>query len=191
MSPIELLINEHRYIVLVLDCLSKMVEESLTRKKLNFLRAEEVVDFFRNFADKWHHKKEEDILFKIMIERGLTGDSDYVADLTGEHEKGRSHVKGMDDAFREAAHGDMKEVMNFGRHAREYIDLLKGHILKEDRIVFPYVEEFFTDDDMHLLTDKFIKAGKEDDDKDTETKYINIANSLALVYNIKTFDEDF
>lgn len=186
MSPLDLLVHEHRYIEIVLDCLSRMVEESLTRKKLNFLRAEETVDFFRNYADRWHHKKEEDILFKLMVEKDKIGETDYVSDLTSEHEKGRSHVRGMNDAFREAAHGDMEDVMNFGRHAREYIDLLRGHILKEDRIVFPFVEKAFGADDLSSLEEMFRKAESKGQESGSQEKFSDTAIRLAQVYNIET-----
>ncbi len=186
MTMVEILINEHRVIERVIDCLAKIVDEGMMHGKINFLRAEEAIDFFRNFADEWHHKKEEDHLFPIMTERNIKGEDnfDHVADLMSEHEKGRSHVRGMDGSFREAAHGSMDEVMTFARHAREYIDLLRGHILKEDRVVFPLAEKEMTEEDRSRLQQALDKIISEDKGTDTEKKYIDIAESLAMIYNV-------
>lgn len=186
MSPVEILVNEHKIIVVGLDCLVKMVEEGIMMKKLRYLQAEELVNLFRNYADRWHHAKEETFLFEAMKAKKLKELDGHVNDLSGEHTKGRSFVKGMFDSFREAAHGDMAEVMNFAKHARNYLDLLRGHILKEDKVIFPVFDKHLTDDDNKKLLELFATVRLEGHNimADIDSQYRESARSLAFVFNI-------
>ena len=184
MKPIELLMEEHRVIERALECLGRMVEEAIAARKLKFIPAENIVDFFSGYADRWHHAKEEDLMFPLAASRGIAWDFDHIADLKQEHVKGRGHVRGMADSFREAAHGSMEEVMNFARHAREYIDLLKGHILKEDRVVFPLIDRALGAEGHRALEASFQKVLEEDRGKNTDRRYRDIVAELALIYNV-------
>ena len=71
MKPTQILENEHRVIEQVLDCLDKIADRCETDGRLDAESAREAVDFFRNFADRCHHGKEEAELFPLMHARGF------------------------------------------------------------------------------------------------------------------------
>ena len=73
MKPTDLLSNEHRVIEQVLDCLEKMVARSAEHQQLEEEPARQAVDFFRNFADRCHHGKEEAHLFPAWKQRDTRG----------------------------------------------------------------------------------------------------------------------
>ena len=66
MKATDILYEEHRIIMKVLECLQKIVAEAEENNKLNAGSASQAIDFFRNFADGCHHAKEEDRLFIVM-----------------------------------------------------------------------------------------------------------------------------
>ncbi len=70
MTPTEILSGEHRVIEQVLDCLEKMIQQSVGDGRLNGHAARQAVDFFRGFADRCHHGKEETHLFPAMESKG-------------------------------------------------------------------------------------------------------------------------
>ena len=185
MTPFEIMIQEHRIIEIVLDCLSEMIQDVMTQRKLKFFDAENAINFFKNYADKFHHCKEEDQLFKIVEEKNIPEELEYIRDLLSDHEKGRTYVKGMADSFREAAHGNSDMLMEFAKNGRDYIDILRAHILKEDRMFFPLVEKSFSDDEKKKLTRSFGEVKTSDIDSLTGKKYTDIAMDLALIYNVK------
>ena len=53
MKPTNILVNEHRIIEQVLNCLERMTEQCASEGKLEEAPAREAIDFFRAFAD-WH-----------------------------------------------------------------------------------------------------------------------------------------
>ncbi|MFC1669454.1 hemerythrin domain-containing protein [Spirochaetota bacterium] len=188
MSPFEIMMQEHRIIEIVLNCLSEMISDVMTQRKLKFFHAENSINFFRYYADRFHHCKEEDRLFNIVTERGIPEELEFVKDLKEEHERGRGFVKGMDKAFRDAAHGSSDMLMKFAQSGRDYIDLLRGHILKEDRVFFPMLIKSFSADDMKRLVDSFENLDIDDVDQLTGKRYPHIANELALIYNVNIDD---
>ena len=64
MKPTKILSEEHKNIIKIIEALNKECDSLESGKPLDkefFIKA---VDFIKNYADKFHHAKEEDILFK-------------------------------------------------------------------------------------------------------------------------------
>ena len=98
------------------------------------------VDFIRNFADRFHHAKEEDILFEALIENGMPRANSPVAAMLMEHDLGRAFVRGMEEAATRARNGDAGQTDAIVSNARGYLELLREHISKEDEILYPLAE---------------------------------------------------
>ena len=54
------------------------------------------VDFIRNYADRFHHAKEEDVLFEALVDNGMPQENSPVAAMLMEHDQGRSFVRAME-----------------------------------------------------------------------------------------------
>jgi hemerythrin-like domain-containing protein len=59
--------NDHVYILKLCDIMEKITHEE--RPDISHL--EDIVDLIRSFADGLHHRKEEDLLFPKMSEKGF------------------------------------------------------------------------------------------------------------------------
>jgi hemerythrin-like domain-containing protein len=141
-QAIELLMNEHRLIEQVLGSLETLVVEVEGGLNLERPVLADYGVFFREFADALHHGKEEDVLFARMAERGFSRESGPLAVMLHEHGAGRAHVA----VLREAGQGDGAlsgvEVQLVVEHASAFVPLLRAHILKEDRILYPMAVRF-------------------------------------------------
>jgi hemerythrin-like domain-containing protein len=98
------------------------------------------VDFIRNYADRFHHAKEEDILFEALIANGMPRANSPVAAMLMEHDLGRAFVKGMEEAATRALSGEADQGAAIVSNARGYLELLREHISKEDEILYPLAE---------------------------------------------------
>lgn len=184
MKPTTVLSNEHRVIEVMLNCLEKMANEAVEKGKLEREPAEQAVDFIRNFADKCHHGKEEDHLFTTLERKGMPADGGPVGVMLNEHEQGRALVKAMADNIPAASEGDTQALGTFTSAAREYILLLRNHIQKEDKILFPMADRFLSDDDQTKLEETFKRVESEHMGVGTHERYIDIAKSLAKRYSV-------
>ena len=113
----------------------------------------EAVDFLKNFADKCHHGKEEQLLFKKMMERGVSGEVGPIAVMMREHQDGRAHVQNIDKLSK----GKMSKATKDGliKSSRAYVDLLSKHIQKEDNILYPLANQVLDGEDQKELEKGF------------------------------------
>ena len=179
MKPTDILSDEHRVIEQVLNCLEKMVQRCGQEGRLEKQPAKDAVAFFRNFADRCHHAKEETHLFPAMEAKGYPREGGPTGVMMHEHELARAHVRAMDQAIEAASAGNALALEQFGRHARDYIGLLREHIEKEDHCLYTMANQAFTEEDQQELLATFAKVETEELGTGTHEKYLQLANDLA------------
>ncbi len=128
--------DEHVLILQVAGVLDDIMSSAAVPAELDFDAIEECVAFFRLFADACHHGKEEDLLFPELEAQGLPRDDGPIAVMLYEHQVGRAFVRGMAEAVDGARAGDEAAVASLLENGRGYVDLIRGHIDKEDNVLF-------------------------------------------------------
>jgi len=88
-----------------------------------------------------HFTIEEDALFPLL-ERSLGLQQGPLAVMLAEHEEFRALVQALRDAVQAANH-EAQRV-----HARAVIELLRGHIAKEDHVLFPMALRILNADEL-------------------------------------------
>jgi hemerythrin-like domain-containing protein len=124
--------NEHEAILTALGILERMIGGETGERPLDPGDAGRMVDFLKTFADTCHHGKEEGFLFPEYERRGVPRERGPIGAMLAEHEKGRAFIRAMSGAL--AGSPDAKA---FAAAARDYIDLLRGHIARENEVLFP------------------------------------------------------
>ena len=171
-KSINMLVKEHEKILLVVDALEKkcgFLESGENVDKDFFTK---VIDFIRNYADRFHHAKEEDILFREFNKCAEEGcvHCNPVEQMLHEHDLGRDFVKGLEKGLNE---NNKKKILE---NARGYIQLIREHIFKEDNILYPMADESLSKEVQEDMLKKF-KNIENQRIKDIE-KYLNFAGSL-------------
>lgn len=153
MTATENLENDHVHILRLCDVMMKMTE-----KETDTTDIETVVSLIRNFADGLHHKKEEDLLFPKMAEKGFSPVQGPVAVMLMEHETGRKFVRGIADNIALLKSGDSAALANIRSNMTGYADLLRNHIAKENNILFRMADNALTEGEQQNLVDQFSLA---------------------------------
>jgi hemerythrin-like domain-containing protein len=188
MKATEILSEEHRIILKVLDCLHKISDEAGSDEKLDAQSANMALEFFRGFADGCHHAKEEDRLFIVMEEQGIPRDGGPIGVMLTEHDHGRSCVRGMAEALEDAAAGNQQAIQKFRDHAQDFIILLRDHIAKEDQVLFPMADNVLGNQGGEALLADFQKIESDAGGK-RHADYIEMARSLCNRYGVTFVDE--
>jgi hemerythrin-like domain-containing protein len=136
------MVEEHRLILRMIALVehnARLVEEGRFEDWDFFLDA---VDFIRNYADRFHHAKEEDVLFKELVKNGMPADNSPVAAMLMAHDEGRAFVKEMEAATLEIKSGNdlAGNAAKIVKNGAGYTALLTDHIDKEDNILYPLAE---------------------------------------------------
>ena len=178
MQPTEILIEEHRIIekmLMIVDTLCDRLEKGENVESEHFRKA---VDFIKNFADKCHHRKEEDVLFTMLVEKGMRKDAGPIGVMLNEHKTGRNFVKNLVEALDKYEKGDKSAKDQVIENARGYTQLLKQHILKEDRILYPMGDRILTSHDQRELLEDFERVEKEEMGEGVHQKYHKLVEIL-------------
>lgn len=135
----KVLSDEHQNILKVIDVVLNECDELEKGKDLKNDFFNVVLNFIKKYADGFHHIKEEDILFKAMLQNQSGMHCNPIPVMLMEHDEGRNYVKGMEIALRD---GNKHELLE---NARGYCYLLQEHIYKEDNILYPMAETALND----------------------------------------------
>jgi hemerythrin-like domain-containing protein len=160
MNPMEQLRAEHEGILTMLKILEKISEQMASGKKANLDHLEKIMEFLSVFADKCHHGKEEDILFPALEKAGIPREDGPIGVMLHDHEQGRADIRVMRQALE-----DMRDGRDGGKDfieaARDYIDLLRSHILKENDVLFMIAERSLSGEQQKAVFDAFETLERE------------------------------
>ena len=158
MRTIEILVEEHELILEALDYLAAARDGLEKRRRPPKEFFEKAVKFAREFADRYHHFKEEYLLFGLLAQK-KEGDFDAeIGALRYGHERGRKCINAMDESIDGYDDDDEIATTRLLENLAAYISTLKRHIFSEDRVFFDLVEQELSDNDDELLLVQFQKG---------------------------------
>ncbi len=143
----------------------------------------EVVDFFRAFADKAHHAKEEDVLFPTLERNGVRSQGCPIGTLTSEHKQGRALMTALNDAIEKYASGDSAAKATISATIQGATDLYTDHIWREDYLLFPMTEKVLPKLEQEGVTRNFNEVETRFG-SDFHNKYKQIVEKLEISFNI-------
>ena len=160
-APTQVLKDEHALILEALDAMERKIailEAGAAPDRAYF---EKAVEFLRTFADRCHHGKEENLLFKSMVDRGFPRQGGPIAVMLMEHDSGRSLIRGIAEGTGALGTdpGAAKKIIENGRG---YIGLLRAHIDKENNILFPMADNVLSPEDQERLGKEFERFEAEE-----------------------------
>ena len=154
-TPTQILMAEHELILQALEALGKrldrMGDDPTPADRVYF---EKAVEFLRGFADKCHHGKEEDLLFKRLGERGFPTQGGPIAVMLSEHQAGRAFIRGIAEGAAKIG-SDPRAAETIRHNGWGYIELLRNHIAKENEVLFPMADRALSAEDQHDLAHAF------------------------------------
>jgi hemerythrin-like domain-containing protein len=147
---------EHRLIERMLVHIRKAVSAIKATKAVDPIFVDTAVDFIRTYADRTHHGKEEDILFRDLERRNLSdADRRLMNELVEEHLFGRKITKELVEANTRYRNGDASALAVIADKLETLADFYPGHIDKEDKVFFPAARTYFTDEEDQAMLGEF------------------------------------
>ena len=179
MECIEILKREHQMVRLVIAAARRDLERAAEAHAVEPAEAEQLLDFFRYFANSCHDPKEEDLLFAMLHHRGMAWDGYPLRDLVREHAEMRVVLASASDWLKPAESGDPEAVEALLHDLGVYLDLVDAHIDKEEAEVFPLAMQWLTTGDLEVLSDAFTAIACEELDEGVHAYYSDLAHHLA------------
>ncbi|MDY6973108.1 MAG: hemerythrin domain-containing protein [Thermodesulfobacteriota bacterium] len=171
------LMIEHRLIERMLLIVKGVLAEIESRHKVDPVFVDIAVDFIRVYADRTHHGKEEDILFRELENKPLNAeDRQIMKELIEEHVFGRKTTKALVEANTRYRNGDDIALSEIGTKLRTLTEFYPKHIEKEDKLFFPSSRNYFTDEEDQAMLEEFW----EFDRKMIHEKYKSVVEGLEM-----------
>jgi hemerythrin-like domain-containing protein len=150
------LMIEHRLIERMITIINDATLQIESTHKVDSVFVDTAVDFIRMYADRTHHGKEEDILFRDLRKRSLSAeDLRVMEELVEEHIFGRQTTKALVEANTRYRNGDESALADIVSKLRTLVDFYPKHIEKEDKVFFPASRAYFTNEEDQAMLSEF------------------------------------
>lgn len=159
-KSIHTLTSEHRLILEQLDNLSlarQRLEEGLWPPGAFF---EGAVVFAREFADRFHHFKEEFLMFGLLAQKQEGRLDADIGALRYQHERCRQAMMEIERALPGYGSRDEIAATALAMGLSAYVTLLRRHIYLEDRVFFPLAAKALSEEDDQSLVMHFAEEEK-------------------------------
>jgi hemerythrin-like domain-containing protein len=178
MKPIGPLMIEHRLIERMILIVKEEIDEMKEGKKADPVFIDTYVDFARTYADRCHHGKEEDILFRDLAKKKLSPEHKKTMDeLVQEHIYARKTVGELVAAKDLYVQGNKDALKDILAKLKALAEFYPKHIEKEDKRFFFPILDYFTKKEQ----DDMLKEFWEFDRKLIHEKYQKVVEKFEAV----------
>lgn len=169
------LMIEHRLIERMISVIKDALLQIEVTHRTDPVFIDIAVDFIRIYADRTHHGKEEDILFRELSKRSVSAeDKNVMEELIEEHIFGRQTTKALIEANTRYRNKDESALADISSKLQTLVEFYPKHIEKEDKIFFPASRVYFTDHEDQAMLAEFW----EFDRKMIHEKYKSVVEGL-------------
>jgi len=158
MKPIGPLMIEHRLIERMVALLGGVLETMKKKMEVNTDLINAGVDFFRTYADRTHHGKEEEIFFRDLSMKELSAEARKMMErLIQEHIWARQAVMKLAAANTRYVRGDRDALKDATYELEKLVKFYPMHIEKEDKEFFLPVMKYFSVQEQNAMLEEFWK----------------------------------
>jgi len=146
---------EHRLIERVIGILRTEAQRLREGSAANPGLLDSAVDFIRTYADRTHHGKEEDILFRDLAAKKMSPeDRKVMQELVNEHAYAREMMRRLVEAKERYLTGDRSATEVIVEQMEALVRLYPAHIAKEDKVFFPAAMKYLTRAEQDAMIDE-------------------------------------
>ncbi|MCB0482198.1 MAG: hemerythrin domain-containing protein [Flavobacteriales bacterium] len=170
-NPIQTMLHEHDVITSTEHIIKSLDGHWNTDADKYKSTVEALVHFFREYADGYHHRKEEEILFPAINNHPDFVLQEIVEEFETHHEDFREYATEILDALSSDEFGKAYKVLT------TYLNDLLDHIGAENDELFVLAETLMDEGDLETIYFKF----KDIDMELGEERKVELENSLTQI----------
>jgi hemerythrin-like domain-containing protein len=141
MKSTNLLADDHRQILRVLNVLEEMAARVQRGEEPVETDVKRVVEFLEGFGDSHHQGREESVLFPALLrDRGQKNHRE-LSHMIFEHNRQRSLIGGIADSML------TRKRKDFVYYASHLVKILRTHLREEEDLLFPLIQATLSPND--------------------------------------------
>lgn len=157
MLPIGPLMIEHRLMERMVALLKKEGDWMEQEKNIHGEFLDTAIDFFKSYADRCHHGKEEGILLRGLAGKKISGEHKrLMEEILEEHRQSRTVLEELENAKARYLKGEREALSEIAGNIRILTGLYPCHMDKEDhRFFLPSMEYFSPEEKDAMLQQEY------------------------------------
>lgn len=180
--PTHLLRHEHRVIEQALRALDGMCLRLKAGDKSPAASLSQALEFIRNYADRYHHFREEEYLFPALKQCGLE-EGGALAFLRAEHIRERELLAELENALQIYRSDQAVGIEPFLEIVDRFRQHLTRHMQQEDSLLFRLAEDMLDEETKRELM-QHLAPGNDEALENARRKYEQMAAELENTWMI-------
>jgi hemerythrin-like domain-containing protein len=161
MTALDKLKDDHKLIRRYLDNMLLAHDFLVERQDVPASIFEKVLDFSKEFMNKFHHYREEYVLFLKLAEKKGGSIDPQIVSLRDQHERSRELVSQIKEALKGYKKGDEIMTNRLAENVGYYVSLERQHVSRENHVFYPMAAEAFSAEDMAEFDREFDKIDEK------------------------------
>ncbi|MBW6481490.1 MAG: hemerythrin domain-containing protein [Vicingaceae bacterium] len=154
-NPLKVMYNEHDVIVKAEKIIEKLENTWEQNPEQYAEKVKKLVEFFREYADGYHHRKEEDVLFPAIKDHPDFVLQEIIEEFETHHEDFREYAAEIVESVEECDYARSYKVL------KQYIGDLLDHIAAENDELFVLAESLMDEQQLETIYFKFMDVDME------------------------------
>ena len=148
-KAVQVLFSEHETIINAIAVMNE-AESHIQEDTLRYeMLIKTMLLFFRNYADKYHHSKEEEVLFPEMIKKNELLSEGVIKEMLENHDDFRVMLKDAEKMLEMGAYEATGQMLHV------YTEALLDHIAVENEEVFQMLDSIFDEKELDKIYFRF------------------------------------
>lgn len=157
----DYLIAEHELIERSMAALRNCLEQIELDETIDMVKLGRSIDFLLQFGGKIHNKKEEELLFPLMGQKGIPVEGGPLGVMLMEHDAERKLLGKMSSVLPNFDELSFEERIGFKEEGLEYLKVRAEHIWKENDVLYPMGRKVISAEENLGLLASFEKINRE------------------------------
>ncbi len=175
-NPIQILHEEHLVLLEAVET-TKQVQKIQDNKQYRWL-IHDLILFFRNFTEIFHHSKEEQILYPVIKNRAEKMSDRFLYEICDNHEDFKAMIAEIENHFENRDYRMLRKTMD------TYLKELVEHIEKEEGEILQISAKLLLKNEIEKINEEFKMLDEKlgDDEKNKLTRIIlNVNSQLSKI----------
>ncbi len=141
MDPRDMLREEHGATMKMLAALQRFIAKLVDLKEGETKDLKALIEFFEIYVDRYHHGKEEQVLFPTLYRTRTARIDSLINSLMEDHREARTSMEQIKSNVVSLHSCSEADLYEFRERADRYVDLVRKHVRKENSELLPLIEE--------------------------------------------------
>ena len=177
--------TDHYHMQQLLDCFNHEIDcygfDSKRSADLDIIL--NTLDYIQTYPEKWHHPT-EDIIYNKLLKKQIK-ESTLIEQLQHEHQEIYQTTENIKEMFDNVVEDCIISADKLLTYSRNYIQLQRQHLDKENEYIYPLMDTVFSEDEWHEIENEVKSQNESSFNTPSKKEYFHLYRYILDVEKSK------